>query len=246
MKSIHAYLFVLLLLLPQLIIASTVEGNGKYVNVSYQLDDFYKIKMNCSFNVVYHQSKDSAGLIKIYGEENIVDDIDVKSIKGQLNIKFKNLSKKEFGVVILNIYSSDLIQVENDGGSVFETAGKVSGSEVSLMLMGNGQIKAEDLDFGIVNAKIFTGNGDIFLKGNCRYAELSMVGSGEIKAHELVARDVKCIITGNGNIGCNAEKTLNVRITGTGNVYYNGSPEIKKTVVGSGKITSLVNTSGNK
>ena len=49
------------------------DGNNKYVTKEIKVDDFYRVKINTAFNVVYHHSKDSAGLIRIYGEENILD-----------------------------------------------------------------------------------------------------------------------------------------------------------------------------
>ena len=144
--------------------AKEVEGDNNYVKKSFQVDDFYKVKTNGAFNIVYHQSKDSAGLIKMYGEENILNSMKVESKEGVLNIKFDSPSKKDFGVVILDIFSSALNEVENDGGAVFETGGHIAGSEVYFLLMGNGQIRTGELDYGIVRAKILTGSGDIFLK----------------------------------------------------------------------------------
>lgn len=219
--------------------AKEVEGDNNYVKKSFQVDDFYKVKTNGAFNMVYHQSKDSAGLIKMYGEENILNSMKVESKEGVLNIKFDSPSKKDFGVVILDIFSSALNEVENDGGAVFETGGHIAGSEVYFLLMGNGQIRTGELDYGIVRAKILTGSGDIFLKGNCRTAELTITGGGEIKAHELKARDVKCKITGNATIGCFAEENLKALITGSGTVYYNGNPKIKKNAIGVGKVLPL-------
>lgn len=228
------------LLLPAVTIwAKKLEGSNNYVNTSVRTDDFYKVKTNGAFNIVYHQDKDSAGLVKMYGEDNILNDMKIESKEGVLNIKFQTSSKKDFGVVILHIYSSALDEVECDAGAVFETTGPVSGSTLSLLLMGNGQIKSYNLDYGIVKAKILSGSGDIFLGGSCRIAELSITGRGEIQAHELKARDVKCQMTGNASLGCYAESKLDVYITGRGRVYYKGEPQITKKIVGPGKILSL-------
>lgn len=240
MKMINRLLWcVSMLLLSLNVFSQKVEGNDRYVNKVLKVDDFNTVKINGAFNVIYHHSTDSAGLIKLYGEENILDAMAPESKSGVLNIKFANTSKKDFGVVVVDIYSTDLRKVENDAGAVFETAGKINGSEIELLLMGNGQIRANDIDFGVVKAKILAGNGDIFLKGTCRTAELIITGTGEIKAHELVARDVKCRITGNATIGCYAEQKLNSLITGAGTVYYKGNPEIKKNTIGAGKVKPL-------
>ena len=205
------------------------NGNNKYVTKEMKVDDFYRVKINTAFNVVYHHSKDSAGLIRIYGEENILDEVKPVSKDGTLEIKFVNTAKREYGVIILDVYSSDLQEVQSDAGGVFETSGSLSGSELDILLMGNGLVRCNKLDYGIVKARIMTGSGDIFLSGTCREARLSIAGSGEIKGHELKARDVNCNITGNGSIGCWAEENLKAFITGKGDVYYKGKAYCQET-----------------
>ena len=104
------------------------DANNKYVTKEIKVDDFYRVKINTAFNVVYHHSKDSAGLIRIYGEENILDEVKPVSKDGTLEIKFVNTAKREYGVIILDVYSSDLQEVQSDAGGVFETSGSLSGS----------------------------------------------------------------------------------------------------------------------
>ena len=197
------------------------DANNKYVTKEIKVDDFYRVKINTAFNVVYHHSKDSAGLIRIYGEENILDEVKPVSKDGTLEIKFVNTAKREYGVIILDVYSSDLQEVQSDAGGVFETSGSLSGSELDILLMGNGLVRCNKLDYGIVKARIMT-------------------GSGEIKGHELKARDVNCNITGNGSIGCWAEENLKAFITGKGDVYYKGKPTVKKRGIGSGRAIPLI------
>lgn len=217
-----------------------LEGDSNYVNITRQVDDFYRVNCANNFNIMYHQDAQKAGLIEIYAEKNIASALKTESKKGKLNIKLPGLGKKDFGVIVINIYSSGLSEVVNDGAGVFETSGPIKGTEIEFQITGNGQVKAEKLDFGIVKGKLFTGNGDMLLGGTCREADLSVTGSGEIRAHDLKARDVHCTITGNGNIGCYAEKTLKTMTTGSGNIYYNGTPEIKRKSIGSGKVIPLV------
>lgn len=216
-----------------------VEGNMKYLNITRKTDDFDRIKIGSSVNVIYHQNPDSAGIIRIYCEENIKDNVRTTVKKGLLTIKVSDVKTDDFGVVILHVYSSYLTEVENNGSGVFETSGKLKGAEVFFSIVGNGQIKAEKLEYNIVNGKLLTGSGDMLLKGDCNTAVLAVTGSGEIRAHDLKSRDAKCTITGNGNIGCYATKKLNTLITGSGNIYYNGNPEVKKRVIGSGRVNSL-------
>lgn len=222
-----------------------LEGDNNYVNTTRQVDDFFRVTCANNFNVMYHQDSEKAGLIEIYAEENVAQALKTESKKGKLTIKLPGLGKKDFGVIVIHIYSSELTEVINDGASVFEISGPLKGSEIEFQVTGNGQIQAEQLDFEVIKAKLFTGSGDMLLKGSCRSVDLSVTGSGEIRAHDLKARDVNCTITGNGNIGCYAEKELKTMTTGSGNIYYNGNPEIKRKSIGSGKVIPLVKTSGS-
>lgn len=104
---------------------------------------------------------------------------------------------------------------------------KLTGSLLSLKLTGNGSILAPDVNFSIVKASILTGKGYIDISGSCREADLSVTGVGEIRAHKLEARDVRCSIYGNASIGCFAEKTLKAKATGNGTVYYEGTQHKK-------------------
>ena len=48
-------------------------GNDKYITKEYKVDDFVKINISHAFNLIYKVNPDSAGYIKVYGEENILD-----------------------------------------------------------------------------------------------------------------------------------------------------------------------------
>ena len=219
-----------------------IAGNNKYGHFTRKVEDFNKIKINHAVNVIYHQNADSAGYILLYCEDNLPAHIKTQSEKGKLHIKLSGLKSKDFGIIILHVYSSFLTEVENGSSGTFETVGKLFGAEVKFGMIGNGQIKAENLHYNIVKAKIMTGSGDILLAGVCDYADLSVIGSGEIRAHDLQAKQVKCTITGNGNIGCYALSKLTTLSTGSGNVFYNGQPEIKKRSIGTGKVIPIGGT----
>lgn len=219
-----------------------VVGNNKYGHFTRKVEDFDKVEISNAINVIYHQTTDSAGYIRLYCEDNLLSNIKTESEKGKLKVALSGLKNKDFGIIILHIYSSFLSEVENGSAGTFETAGNLRGAEIKFSVIGNGQIKAEDLDYNVVRAKIRVGSGDILLEGKCNYAELSVIGSGEIRAHDLEAKNVKCTITGTGNIGCYAVNKLNTLSTGSGNVFYNGKPEIKKRSIGTGKVIPIEGT----
>lgn len=220
-------------------IFKSVEGNNDYVRVTKKVEDFHKVKLSNSFNVVYVQNPDSAGIVNIKIESSILEKLSVKSEKGELSLKLKGLGKKDFGIILVEIYSSSLSRVENDGGGVFESHESVKAPELYLGISGSGQIKMDLIDCNILKAKVAAGDGDMLLKGVADHADYSILGGGEIRAHGVKSDDANCVITGNGNIGCNVSKKLTATITGAGNVYYEGNPEISKKGIGKGKVLPI-------
>ena len=216
-----------------------VEGNNDYVRVKDKVEDFHKVRIYNSFNVVYIQNPDSAGIVNIKAESNVLENLSIKSEKGELSLKLKGFGKKDFGIILVEIYSSSLSRVENDGGGVFESHQPVKATELYLGVSGSGQIKMDSIDCNILKAKVAVGEGDMLLKGVVRQVDYSVLGGSEIRAHDLKSEVANCVITGNGNIGCNVSKKLTATITGAGNVYYEGNPEISKKGIGKGKVLPI-------
>ena len=216
-----------------------VEGNNEYVHVTQKVDDFYKVRMYNSFNVVYIQNPDSAGTVNIKVESSVLENLSIKSEDGELSLKLKGLGKKDYGIILVEIYSSSLSRVENDGGGVFESHQPVKATELYLGVSGEGQIKMDYINCDILKAKVALGEGDLLLKGVAHRVDYSVLGGGEIRAHDMKSEEANCAITGNGNIGCHVLKKLSATITGAGNVYYEGNPEISKKGIGKGKVLPI-------
>lgn len=216
-----------------------VEGNNEYVQVTQKVDDFHKVKIGNSINVVYVQNPDSAGTVHLKVESSVIEQLSIKSEKGELSLKLKGLGKKDFGIILVEVFSSALSSVENDGGGVFESHTPVKSPELYLGISGSGQVKMDSIDCEILKAKVTAGEGDMLIKGKANHADYSIFGGGEIRAHGLTSNDANCVITGNGNIGCHVIKKLTATITGAGNVYYEGNPEINKKGIGKGKVLPI-------
>jgi Protein of unknown function (DUF2807). len=212
-----------------------VIGNDKYETRSYKVNDFSKVTISHPLNVVYKANPDSAGYISIYGESNILDLISLKSEKGNLSIKLNGMRTPEFGVILIRMYSSQLNNVVNEGGSSFEILSPINDSEIKLSVIGTGQIKAGQIDCGLLNVNI-SGGGDILVKGTAGMGDYSVTGKGEIRANDVVANEANATITGSGTIRCNATKSLKTFLTGNGKIIYSGQPELKTRTIGTGQV----------
>lgn len=85
-----------------------------------------------------------------------------------------------------------------------------------------------------------TGRGVIKPSGTADRLEIKINGSGEIDATGLHAKDANLTIVGSGNIKVHATNRLSVKIVGNGNVRHAGSPkDVSQTIHGSGSIKPL-------
>ena len=232
MKKIMSILLVCLF---SAVTVRAVETSVKQLSV----DDFYKMRVYNNFDVSYRQNADSAGIIVIMAAVEDMPNITCVSKKGMLTIKYKGACDKEQMQGSVIVYSTALEYVENNGIGSIQIAAPISGAAFKAKVMGSGSIMARQIDYGVVDVSVLTGNGKLALAGKCREAAFSVTGSGQIEADRLTARDVTCHIRGNGVIGCHATQTLKARAVGNGEIYYRGTPEINKLSLGELAVRSL-------
>lgn len=220
-------------------IGKKIIGNNKYISIFHQVESYNKLLVShVKSNVVYINHPDSAGFVRIYGEENIVHLLDVSVSKQTLSIKKINMANIENGLLMIYVYSPAIHTVDLTGGVIFETNEQVKQSEMKLAISGDAQIKISNLECDKLKVSLL-GGGDLYVKGIAKEASYSVVGSGEVRADNLQAQTASAKLTGNGNIGCNVTKLLKSTIMGVGNIYYKGKPEVKSTILGTGNLKAL-------
>ena len=65
---------------------------------------------------------------------------------------------------------------------------------------------------------------------------ITISGSGDYSAGDLVTRSSTAEISGSGNVTVNARDLLKAEISGSGNATYTGDPEVRQDVSGSGEL----------
>lgn len=245
MKRINLILAALLFLiisLPAQSIGKKVIGDNHYIQKIKKVGDFKKLVVNhVKANVIYSNNPDSAGMVRIYGEENVVNLLDITSDEKQekLSIKYINMANVENGLLMIYVFSPAIELVDITGGVIVESTDKIESQQLKLAVSGSGQIKMTNLDCNKLTVSLLTGSGDVLVKGKAVEAKYSVIGGGEIRADELLAANAGCSLKGNGNIGCNVDKLLKVSIWGNGNIYYKGNAEVKSSIIGKGNVKKL-------
>lgn len=195
-----------------------------------KVGDFTQLVISNSINVDYKSNPDSAGIAVFVATADMASHILFDSNnKGKLTIYTDINDKKAPGnIPTVTVYSRSLRKITNMGDSTVRAFRIINGDGFKAHLEGNGRLSLREIDAMSVNAKIFTGRGQIAIDGKCDIANLSCTGVGTIQADGLKATDAIVTVNGTGSIGCMATNQLTIKGMGTGKVYYGGNPSIVK------------------
>jgi len=82
-----------------------------------------------------------------------------------------------------------------------------------------------------------SGSGVVGAKGASRRLNVSLGGSGDLELAQLVARQVRAVLSGSGRIDVTATDSLEASLSGSGVIQYAGNPpHVTTSVTGSGTI----------
>ena len=93
-----------------------------------------------------------------------------------------------------------------------------------LAVFGSGDVEIYNLD-GEYFDLLVEGSGDVTLEGEVEELEITVDGSGDVDASELIAEDVYVEINGSGDVDVYAEETVYYSVNGSGDVKVYGDPE---------------------
>lgn len=216
-----------------LIIATSISAK----EFSLPVAQFSKLAVDDDVNVVYIGGDGTPSRVCYEGEQKYARAFIITSKGDKLRIQVETEFVADPELPTLYVYSDFLMQASISSESTLKIEQAAPCSEVSLSLMGNGTLVANNLKATKISAAIKSGNGTISLEGHCQDANFTMIGNGTIQADRLEAAEVNCKILGTGSIGCWPVNELKVRGIGSTKIYYKGEPEINKK--GGGKLFKL-------
>lgn len=240
----------------------TVTGDGNLVTENIAISDFERISLSGSRMVVnYVQSADQPSLT-VTTDKNIFDlyefavESDKLVIKPKSNDKWVRFMPTEFTITANSSAISEVIaggEARFNANSPIESDNltiKFSGSGFANMpelvrvnslrtdISGSGKIDAANLCVGEFKGNI-SGSGTLILGGEADQVDLSISGSGTVRAFELQSKTLGCSISGSGDIQMSVSEKIKARISGSGKIRYKGNPEIEKSVSGSGSVNRV-------
>lgn len=214
----------------------SLKGNGNIISTSRTINEYDAI--SCAGPMDFILIKGNEGLIKIEGEENLLEYI-ITEVKGN-----KLIVRVEHGVnlkpswnksIEITIPFEDINAVSLSGSGDVWNTDVIYENELKVTLSGSGDIKLNVKTKYLESA--LAGSGDITISGNTESLETTVTGSGGFHGFDLQSELTKATVTGSGNLDVVSNHTLTARVTGSGNINYKGQPEKEDTkVTGSGSI----------
>lgn len=209
-----------------LAVTVTMVASAQVERHEFKVGDFSRLTLIDDINVNYRCNADSAGMAVVTCSKNVLDHILFNiSSKGRLSIQLDDFIERMDNLPLLTVYSSSLVEAENDGDSTLRVMGLPPMRDFKVRLTDNGKVIVRGVRASQLELHILSGKGKIIAEGSCDDLSLRLVGTGEIQADQVDAVNVSCRIIGTGSMGCNVlGGELKVSGSGTGKVYYKGNP----------------------
>jgi hypothetical protein len=194
----------------------SISGEGPVVTEELSLADFHSIGLGVSGTVYLIPGK--VQKVTVEGQKNLIDNLKREVKNGSWNISFdKNVRESRDMKFYITIPS-----VKN------------------LSIGGSGKIIAQEAFNGLGALKFsIGGSGTIEFSGSADSADVSIGGSGNIKASNLKVQSCKVSIGGSGSCAIEVGDRLDASIAGSGKVQYKGRPKVNSSVSGSGKVMTM-------
>jgi hypothetical protein len=202
------------------IFTGSIEGNGKVVEDTRDLEDFDKISVTRGMNVYITQGPIQKVVVK--ADENLLDVIETSVSDGTLKVSCnRGIRKAESNKVLVTIPNIDLLKT-TAGSNVFadDTLNlrtleikSTAGSNIKLVLIA-----------GELNVSAMAGS-NVFLNGSSESFTAKANSGSNVKAGDLRAATCDLKASSGANIWINVQKELNAGVSSGANVFYYGNPE---------------------
>lgn len=234
-----------------------VKANNVYVTKQIKIDDFDRLEVAGSMDVVYKQVKGKPSL-EIYTADNIVDLVKTEVVNGTLKIGFKKGYSISYNKLIIRVSSEDINAISLAGSGSIDLANGVKTNKMNISLAGSGDVMGKNI-FCQEDLRIaLSGSGDVTMQQlACNQFDVSLAGSGDVLMKDVNVHTAKVSLAGSGCVEMYGKtdkshfelagsgeilaagfeaKEVNVSIAGSGDVECHATDHLKVSISGSGEV----------
>lgn len=202
-----------------------ITGIGSSVEKNYSVSNFTEVSF--AGYAAVSISKGSTYSLRIVGQQNVLDILDVRVSAGKLYIGEKTCVRKAEKLQIY-ITLPALNGVHCSGSIDVTTNHQFNAAQFVVEVSGTGVLNLN------VDAQYFSSNisGDATLiaTGTAPTQNYITSGVGSYQCFGLIGDDVSVDVSGTANHELYASKTLGIEVSGSATVYYKGHPAVTQDV----------------
>jgi len=189
-----------------------IKGSGNLVTETRTIEPFSSLELSGSFDVYVIIGETQS--VKVTFDDNLIEFVETRVRDGHLEISVeKSYSTHSRNRVDIVVPSLDEIFCSGSGDT------EISG------------LRGDEFHYDV------NGSGDLIVDGEIDELRISISGSGDVDARDLMAREARVRISGSGDVKLFASESIDGRVSGSGDILIYGNPEhISRRVSGSGSI----------
>ncbi len=213
-----------------------IRGNGVVGKEQRSVTGFTGVETHGSIDLFVTQG---AFKIEVEADQNILPYIETNVENGRLMVHFRDgIWLSNYHEARVYITAPVLHDFEVHGSGNISSGGKIADSSgMTTRISGSGDISL-DINAPTINTETH-GSGNTTLAGETKDLSSLISGSGNVKAGDLKAENVKVSVHGSGDTDVFAASSLDVHISGSGDIRYKGSPRMTTEIHGSGTVKRI-------
>lgn len=200
--------------------AQVTTGNKNVVRQNRKITNFEGIDVGGAFDV--YISEGDSYKVTVESDENLLDKIRTEVDGDVLRISTKGRIRR---ATKLNVYIriKELRYLHTGGAS--DVYAETDFNTPSLEIRSSG---ASDVKMGAVYSKYIScnisGATDVRMSGKTSRLDVSVSGSGDFKAYDLVAEEGEVKVSGSGDANVHFTRSIRASVSGAGDVRCMGNP----------------------
>lgn len=210
------------------------EGDGRVISKQIEIGNVTGIKLACCADVeIVTDPSFQEKVVEITAEGNLLELLTIEQNGSDLKIDAESCIINHQPIVV-KLKMKKLKQVSINGSGTVKCTDTIKCDELELLVSGSGSVDL-NIDALTTESRI-DGSGDIRLQGISHKHKVTINGSGEVGAFDLLTDKSFVNINGSGDCSCNVKNELDIHIKGSGDTYYLGDPKLSSSLQGSGEV----------